>query len=490
MPSTLPVDIYVRVSRVGKRGERLISPAEQEKRSRQHAAQHGLIIGTVLPPDLDQSGGKLNRPGLNEALRRVEAGESGGIIVGWLDRLSRDNEQAHGLVRRIMEAGGRIYAPDAPADWTTPEGELQAGLAFLFATYIRKRARAGFERAKEQAIARGIPVATRTAVGYRQREDRLLEPDPTTATVVRAVFERRAAGAGPSELAGILERGEVLTSQGSRTWNKQAIYGLLSNRVYLGELSYGLDRRYVNRTAHKPIVDEALFAAAQNPNGWTLAPVQERSAHLLSGILRCAACRYALHATKTSHGHGVYRCSRRHAAGVCPAPVQVRCERIEAVAVEAFWAITDDIKAEGAERHQTDLSGLAEDEASSRRRLEQLSGPEAQDALGDRYLDTFRQRRDDHQRALAALGQARAHVPRADISVSALRADWEHMTVRERRELMGLRIDCIALRRDPYAIVVYPAGGGPVDLPRRNFKTPQVLAGFPDPPSDARMFAL
>ena len=30
-------------------------------------------------------------------------------------------------------------APDAPADWTSPAGELQAGIVFAFAQYVRKR---------------------------------------------------------------------------------------------------------------------------------------------------------------------------------------------------------------------------------------------------------------------------------------------------------------------------------------------------------------
>src|ERR1044071_5158576 len=96
---TFPIDVYVRVSRVGNRGHRLISPDEQIKRAKGLAAERGLTIGEVFT-DLDESGGKLDRPGLNEVLRRVEAGESGGMIVAWLDRLSRDSEHAHGLVRR------------------------------------------------------------------------------------------------------------------------------------------------------------------------------------------------------------------------------------------------------------------------------------------------------------------------------------------------------------------------------------------------------
>jgi DNA invertase Pin-like site-specific DNA recombinase len=320
----LPIDIYVRVSRVGKRGETLISPDQQERRARAHATAHDLRVGKVLPADLDESGGKLDRPGLNEALRRVESGESGGIIVAWLDRLSRDSEHAHGLVRRINQAGGVIYAPDAPADWTTPEGELQAGFVFLLATSVRKRARAGFERAREQAIERGIPENTRAAVGYRKRDgegqDRRLELHSATAPVVREVFERRAAGAGPTELAALLEREGVPTSQGSGTWSKQAVYSLLSNRVYLGELRYGRDGRFVNAESHDPIVELPLWTAAQHPNGRSVARVGETSAWLLAGILRCHACRYCMQGTTTSRGKRIYRCTRRHAGGICPHP--------------------------------------------------------------------------------------------------------------------------------------------------------------------------
>jgi DNA invertase Pin-like site-specific DNA recombinase len=113
------VDLYVRVSRIGGR-DHLISPEEQELRARAVATERGLEVGEVLS-DLDESGGKWERPGLQRALERVRRGESSGIIVAWLDRLSRDSEHAHRLVREIHEAGGRIYAPDAPVDWTSPE---------------------------------------------------------------------------------------------------------------------------------------------------------------------------------------------------------------------------------------------------------------------------------------------------------------------------------------------------------------------------------
>jgi DNA invertase Pin-like site-specific DNA recombinase len=495
---TLPIDIYVRVSRVGKRGEKLISPDEQERRARAHARQHSLRVGKVLPPDLDESGGKLDRPGLNEALERVESGESGGIIVAWLDRLSRDSEHAHGLVRRITEAGGVIYAPDAPTDWTTPEGELQAGFVFLLATYVRKRARAGFERAKEQAIARGIPVNTRAAVGYRKRdaegEDRRLEPDPATAPIVREVFERRAQGAGPVELAALLERNGVPTSQGSATWSKQAIYNLINNRVYLGELRYGSDDRFVNPDSHQPIVDLALWTAAQHPNG-KLQRVGEKSDWLLAGLIRCAACRYCMQGTKTSHGTRIYRCTVRHAGGRCPAPARLNAETVEHAAVDVFWALTADLEAKGSKDIGPDLAGLEATLERAQAALAQYMAPEIQDAIGDPALWAagLRERRATRDHAAAELGKARADRSGSGEphrSVETLRGAWERMTTRERRELLGLRFDAIAANREPRSLTIYPAGMGPADLPRRGFKSSPELASFPEAPKGTRAIRL
>src|SRR5688500_13833508 len=107
MPA-LPVDIYVRVSRVGKR-EHLTSPEDQERDARAFAASHRLTVGKVIR-DIDQSGGKLERPGLTEARARIAAGESGGIVVAYLSRASRDTAQGLTLLDEITRAGGAVYA--------------------------------------------------------------------------------------------------------------------------------------------------------------------------------------------------------------------------------------------------------------------------------------------------------------------------------------------------------------------------------------------
>jgi DNA invertase Pin-like site-specific DNA recombinase len=496
VPAGRPLDIYVRVSRIGGR-EHLISPEEQERRARSLAKERGLHVGKVLR-DLDESGGKWDRPGLQEALSRVESGASGGVIVAWLDRLSRDSEHALRLVRSIHDAGGTIYAPDAPSDWLSPEGELQTGIMFAFAQYVRSRARSGFERAKENAIATGVPVKSRPPVGYRQRstDDRRLEPDPEVAPIIREVFERRAAGAGPAELGTFLAERGVKTSQGSKAWTKPTIYNLLRNRTYLGELHYGRDDRFVNLTAHEPIVDEALWRAAQHPNGRRLAePRSQASSYLLAGIIRCAACRYCLQGTTTSRGARIYRCTRTHSAGVCPAPARVSADDAEKAAVAAFWRLTTDLEAEG-----TRADDAADRRAELQARLDradaalrQWMSPDVQEAIGDlqEYTAGLRERRATRDAAaqeldaLLASAETRRRIPGSE----SLRRAWTRMSIQQRRELLGLRFDCLALRRDR-SIVVYPAGTAPTDLPRRGFTRAPELVAFPDAPDGSRVLTL
>jgi len=142
-----PCDVYLRVSRTGGR-ENLISPEEQEQRARQLAKDYGLRVGQVIT-DLDESGAKWERPGLQLALGRVREGRSGGVIVGWLDRLTRDSEHAQRILRELTAAGGAIYAPDAPANAQTAEGGLQYGILFEVAQYQRRRIA---ERSRRDAL--------------------------------------------------------------------------------------------------------------------------------------------------------------------------------------------------------------------------------------------------------------------------------------------------------------------------------------------------
>jgi hypothetical protein len=290
-----PVDLYVRVSRVGGR-ENLISPDEQERRGRELAAERGLTVGEVLI-DLDESGGKWERPGLQDGARARRAGR-----VRRRDRrlarpaLPRQRARArarppHHRSRRRDLRARRARRLDDP-------GGRAAGRDPLRVRRLRPQARARGLRAREgAAIANGIPSTTvRRRLPPRRRPPPRARP--RTAPVVRQVFEARVAAPGPSSSPSCSRRATASRRRRARsTWSKPAVYGLLRNRVYLGELSYGKDRRFVNAPRTSRSSTSRRSQLAQPASHRQPRPAR---AILLSGLLRCDGCRHCLHGTTDS----------------------------------------------------------------------------------------------------------------------------------------------------------------------------------------------
>src|ERR1039458_5248445 len=134
------MDGYTRVSRVaGREGEAFQSPAVQREQIERWAALRGVEI-SAWHEDLDQSGGKLTRPGLDDFMERLRAGETDGIAVSRLDRLSRAGvADALKLVETIHEAGGKVAAVDLGVDPTTDTGEFFLTLMLALGRMERRR---------------------------------------------------------------------------------------------------------------------------------------------------------------------------------------------------------------------------------------------------------------------------------------------------------------------------------------------------------------
>lgn len=476
---------YGRVSRIGDRKDRLRSFEFQERDIRAAAASRGLQLTEIIT-DPDESGANPERAGLLRAIELVENGDAAGIVVAKLDRFSRDTRQALDLAARVHEAGGRIISFAENPDWTTPEGELQIGLVFAFAQYERKVKAASFDKSKQRAVAHGIPVHPRLPPGLRLVVDEHGNRTGVThnehAAAMRRFFELRGGGAGPAELADFLERHGIETSMGSKAWSKQAIYGLIRNRAYLGELRQG---EHVNERAWEPIVDRATFEAAQRPASRPLTTSRSDHPDLLLTIGRCASCGYTLNATNTSRGRRLYRCPGRHAAGRCPAPARAYAADLEELVVDAFWRMAGELHARGShaqDRGQVDRL-RAELERAERALSLYRDDPDLEEtveAIGGmrQWRDGLAVRRRRVDEAAAALAREEQRVRRASEAPArtTLERDWPKMSHADRRGRLGELIDCVALLptsgdlplKD--RVVVFAAGHGPADLPRRGFR--------------------
>ncbi|MGN6869555.1 MAG: recombinase family protein [Solirubrobacteraceae bacterium] len=487
----LPLDGYVRVSRVGARDQSdgFISPDVQEKAIRDWAARGGVEI-IMQHHELNVSGGTMDRPVFNRIMERIRDGRSGGLVVFKLDRFARTILGALTTLEELGRYGATFASATEPAlDYTTPAGRAFVQQLFVFAEFTRSTLKESWAVAQRHAIERGIHISPNGFLGYDVGPDRRLVPNDQ-APIVREVFERRADGAGWGTLAHWLE--EVAPREDGTTWTPMAVQRLTAKRVYRGEASRYVvqdkdDRGpIINPHAHDAIVDEEIWQRAQmkprvaqsGPNG---------SLPLLSGLVRCAGCRFSMSLGNGPRGERLYRCRRRHASGTCPRPAQIRCEHIEehveALVLAEIDGIArlvpdstgrDRVVAE-LEQARSDLEDFRQDRAARRR-------------LGGQWLEWL----DTYLRAVSDLeGELRAIDERSGVGLEGLTRDrYLALDVDDRREVLGGFVDCIMVRPsrgrgrhvDPVErrTRILWRGQGPDDLPRRRVVNPIVSYAFED----------
>lgn len=470
MSARVRCDGYVRVSRVGGRGgESFISPSEQSERIRAWAKARGFDL-VKIHTDLDQPGSTAQRPGLQAAIERIERGTVSGLIVWRLDRFGRSAVDNSRLLERIRAAGGVLYTVTEGIDTSGPMGEFLANVFTAFAQLELARIRDGWSAARERAVGRGVHIASKVPTGYRRRADGRLEPSQDAAAIAE-VFGAKARGEPWSALAAILEGAGVRTPYGGVRWAQRSLTHLISNRVYLGEARSG---EFVHPGAHEPLIDAETWELAQR----TKQPRSEgRGGALLSGLLRCAGCRYVLKADHMRDRGGeklrLYRCRIDRAAGGCPAPASVLGRVVEPWVIKRFF--------EEAEAPRV----LVDDRHASDARRELLEALEHAEAELDAYRDTGAaailgaerfeaglrgraQRVQDAAEALAGAEQPGVDLP----DVAELRASWGELTVAERRHILTAAVDAVFLRRTGQVSVpiadralICFRGEGPDDLP-------------------------
>lgn len=420
---------YVRVSRVaGREGDSFISPALQREQIAALAKARGHEIIEWIE-DLDESGGKWERPGFQRVLQMVETGEADGIAVAKLDRFARSVKDALSAIERIEAAGGELISVADNLDTTTAIGRAMLKIILVFAELERERQRESFRDSVTRAIGRGIHISTLVPTGYKRGPDRRLLPD-AHANTIRQVFLRRASGESWASLARFLDK--QIPREGA--WTKTTIAKLVRNRAYLGEAHQG---KIVNPDAHKPIVSRAEFEAAQSE---AAAPRAQRSGSLLSGILACASCGGPL-TRKTANDYG---CRARRSNGVCLNPVTVTLGRADAYVEQVFldWAREQTVTLDAAQRDddlQTALERLeaVETELALYRdtNLVSVIGREA-------YVAGLHQRALEVDDARKRLADAHTTLPLSHYDAASI---WPELSTREKRALIESVIEKVVV---------------------------------------------
>jgi DNA invertase Pin-like site-specific DNA recombinase len=323
-----PFDGYIRVSRVaGRRGDSFISPDVQSETIERLAALHRIELGEVVE-EFDVSGGRpIEERELGRLVRKIEAGESGGLIVWKVSRFSRSLRDGVAVADRIAKAGGRIIGEDL--DTAAPMGKAILGFLLGWAEEELDARRAGWREARERAAARGV-WPTRVPIGYVKGADGRLEVDPETAPVVAEVFRMRAGGASLGACAARLQE----TAPGRAGGSRSAVKALLGSQAYLGRI-VAEDGLYVE-SAHRPIVDERTWHLAQRSGPKPVRNGAATGRGVLLGLLRCAGCGNPMTITLSGPPDArvpSYTCRKLRASGVCPSPAAARVDLVDALVI-------------------------------------------------------------------------------------------------------------------------------------------------------------
>jgi len=488
----MQLDGYIRVSRVGGRsGESFISPEVQREQIERFAALRGVQIG-AWHEDLDQTGGKLTRPGLDAAMQRVRSGATGGIAVARLDRLSRAGvADALKLVEDLYDCGGKLAAVDLGIDPTTTFGEFALTIMLALARMERRRITESWDAAQRRAVERGVHISSKPPTGYRRDERGTLVPNEHAPAVAEA-FRLRAAGKSWKAVCAYLNAHGVPTPYGSTNWHTGSVQHIIGNRAYLGEARSG---RHTNPDAHPAIIDRATWEAAQLVRG---PSIPRGDGALLAGLLRCASCRYTMKPDRMTLRSGervrIYRCRGEHSAGRCRSRASVLGSVIEPYVECVFFEAVGQLEAQptvSSAEVEHAMQDLAAAEAAL---VAYRDDTRVQTLLGqDAFVEGLEKR-------AAAVADARATLAEASAAVNSgalldratLDAMWPDLDVSERQHLLRSAIDAVFLRPgrglaiDERTLVLL-CGEAPDDLPRRGSRT-DAIRPFPwpdDVPGDA-----
>jgi site-specific DNA recombinase len=261
-------------------------------RSQKHEGWQAL---PQLYDDPGYSGGNMDRPALKHLLADITAKKINVVVVYKVDRLTRSLTDFAKIVE-IFDANNVSFVSITQAfNTTTSMGRLTLNVLLSFAQFERE---VTGERIRDKIAAskkKGLWMGGQPALGYDVR-DRKLIVNEAEAETVRAIFRRYLALGSVRELKAVLDAEGVVSKHrtaangdayGGQSFSRGALYQLLQNRVYCGEIAH---KGVAYPGEHSAIVGQDLWRQVQKKleaNGVERSGARDRAklAYLLAGLL-------------------------------------------------------------------------------------------------------------------------------------------------------------------------------------------------------------
>jgi site-specific DNA recombinase len=252
----------------------------------------------ALPAHYDDggySGATLNRPAVQRLLQDIEAGKVDTIVVYKVDRLTRSLADFAKIVETLDERGVSFVSVTQQFNTTTSMGRLTLNVLLSFAQFERE---VTGERIRDKIAAskcKGMWMGGTVPLGYDLKERKLIV-NPKEAELVNRLFQLYLELGCVSKLKIHLDQQGIKSKQrtsaagnrsGGTSYSRGALYDILQNRIYLGEIHH----RGVNHPGeHAAIVPRELWdrvqAKLKSDNQGRRNGLKANSPSLLVGLLQ------------------------------------------------------------------------------------------------------------------------------------------------------------------------------------------------------------
>jgi len=262
------------------------------------------------------TGGNMDRPAVKRLIEDIKAKKIDVVVVYKIDRLSRSLADFAQMVQIFDEHDVSFVSVTQHFNTKDSMGRLTLNILFSFAQFEREvigeRIRDKFAASKQKGIFMGGALP----LGYNS-VDRKLVIVPEEAALVEHIFKRyvqiKSIGQIIKELDLKGYRTKMYESgtgnlRGGRKFNRQYIYRILNNPLYLGQIVHK-DKIYPGQ--HDAIISQELWDEAHailsqdrvkrgNHN-------KNTNPSLLRGMVRCGCCESAMTPTFTKKDQRIYR---------------------------------------------------------------------------------------------------------------------------------------------------------------------------------------
>jgi site-specific DNA recombinase len=254
----------------------------------------------LLPAHYDDggfSGGTIKRPALKRLLEDVEAHKVDTIVVYKVDRLTRSLADFAKIVEALDARGVSFVSVTQQFNTTSSMGRLTLNVLLSFAQFERE---VTGERIRDKIAAskrKGMWMGGTIPLGYDLKERKLIVNPKEEKFVVR-VFNLYLELGCVSKLKIRLDQERVkskvrISATGNRSggasYSRGALYDILQNRIYLGEIHHKGENHVGEHTA---IVPRELWHRVQGQlkrDNKTRSGMKTNSPSLLVGLLKDAA---------------------------------------------------------------------------------------------------------------------------------------------------------------------------------------------------------